>query len=114
MMLVRALIGMRTLVRELLAPYFKRMHLTHHEKRRWFSPRKDVLFGFSAIAYLIIRIPVVGIVGYGISQASVAYMLTIVTDPPNIEQQKLHHDDEKSKELLEQKYASSLPEKKIK
>jgi hypothetical protein len=41
-------------------------------------------------------------------------MLTIVTDPPNIEQQKLHHDDEKSKELLEQKYASSLPEKKIK
>lgn len=83
MKLIRALIGMRSLMRELLAPYFVRMHMTHREKRSWFSGRKDVLFGFSAIAYIIIRLPIVGILGYGIVQAAAAYMLTVVTDPPS-------------------------------
>lgn len=85
MKLVRALIGMRSLMRELLAPYFVRMHMSHKDKRRWFSGRKDVLFGFSAIAYLIIRLPIVGIIGYGIAQAAAAYMLTVVTEPPTKE-----------------------------
>lgn len=85
MKLVRALIGMRSLMRELLAPYFIRMKMSHKEKRRWFSGRKDVLFGFSAIAYIIIRLPIVGILGYGIAQAASAYMLTVVTDPPTRE-----------------------------
>jgi hypothetical protein len=82
MKLVRALIGMRSLMRELLAPYFVRMHMSHKEKRRWFSGRKDVLFGFSAIAYIIIRLPIIGIIGYGVAQAAAAYMLTVVTEPP--------------------------------
>ncbi|KAL0079839.1 hypothetical protein J3Q64DRAFT_1761472 [Phycomyces blakesleeanus] len=83
MRLVRALIGMRSLTRELLEPYFARMNMSHSEKRKWFSGRKDILFGFSAIAYIIIRIPYVGFIGYGIAQAAAAYMLTTVTDPPN-------------------------------
>ncbi|KAL9544017.1 hypothetical protein MBANPS3_007834 [Mucor bainieri] len=83
MKLVRALIGMRSLMRELLAPYFVRMRMSHREKRRWFSGRKDVLFGFSSIAYIIIRLPIVGIIGYGIAQAAAAYMLTVVTEPPS-------------------------------
>lgn len=83
MRLVRALIGMRSLMRELLAPYFIRMQMSHREKRGWFSGRKDVLFGFSAIAYIIIRLPIIGIVCYGIVQAASAYMLTVVTDPPS-------------------------------
>ncbi|KAI9495754.1 hypothetical protein BDB00DRAFT_742435, partial [Zychaea mexicana] len=81
--LIRALIGMRALMRELLEPYFVRMSMSHKEKRRWFSGRKDVLFGFSAIAYILTRIPVVGFVGFGVAQAASAYMLTIVTDPPS-------------------------------
>ncbi|KAI8370106.1 hypothetical protein EDC96DRAFT_552470 [Choanephora cucurbitarum] len=85
MELVRALIGMRSLMRELLAPYFIRMNMTHKEKLRWFSGRKDVLFGFSAIAYLMIRIPIVGAVAYGVAQAASAYMLTVVTEPPTLE-----------------------------
>ncbi|KAI9476254.1 MAG: hypothetical protein EXX96DRAFT_507321 [Benjaminiella poitrasii] len=85
MKLVRALIGMRSLMRELLAPYFVRMQMSHKEKRRWFSGRKDELFGFSAIAYIVIRLPIVGILGYGIAQAASAYMLTIVTEPPSKE-----------------------------
>lgn len=80
--LIRALIGMRALMRELLEPYFVRLNMSHEEKRRWFSGRKDVLFGFSAIAYILIRLPVVGFVGYGVAQAAAAYMLTVVTDPP--------------------------------
>jgi hypothetical protein len=85
MKLVRALIGMRSLMRELFAPYFVRMHMSHKEKRSWFSGRKDILFGFSAIAYIIIRLPFVGILGYGIAQAASAYMLTVVTEPPSKE-----------------------------
>ncbi|KAJ8653948.1 hypothetical protein O0I10_010397 [Lichtheimia ornata] len=80
--LIRALIGMRALMRELLEPYFARMSMSHKEKRRWFSGRKDVLFGFSAIAYILTRIPIFGLVGFGIAQAASAYMLTIVTEPP--------------------------------
>lgn len=80
--LIRALIGMRALMRELLEPYFVRMSMSHKEKRRWFSGRKDVLFGFSAIAYILTRIPIFGLVGFGIAQAASAYMLTIVTEPP--------------------------------
>ncbi|KAI8393740.1 uncharacterized protein BYT42DRAFT_591371 [Radiomyces spectabilis] len=86
--LVRALIGMRTLMRELLEPYFARMGMSHKEKLRWFSGRKDVLFGFSAIAYILVRIPFVGVIGYGISQAAAAYMLTAVIDPPPAEDAK--------------------------
>ncbi|ORZ17638.1 hypothetical protein BCR42DRAFT_490357 [Absidia repens] len=84
MMLVRALIGMRTLMRELLEPYFARMHMSHKEKLRWFSGRKDVLFGFSAIAYLLIRVPFFGFVGYGVAQAAAGYMLTTVVSVDDI------------------------------
>lgn len=85
MAIIRALLGMRALMRELLEPYFVRMNMTHKEKRKWFSGRKDVLFGFSAIAYILIRIPVFGFIGYGVAQAAAAYMLTAVTDPPVID-----------------------------
>ncbi|KAI8089399.1 uncharacterized protein BX664DRAFT_332923 [Halteromyces radiatus] len=83
MQLIRSLIGMRTLMRELLDPYFVRMNMSHKEKRRWFSGRKDVLFGFSAIAYLLIRVPYFGFVGYGVAQAAAAYMLTTVISKEN-------------------------------
>ncbi|CEI89559.1 hypothetical protein RMCBS344292_03911 [Rhizopus microsporus] len=86
MKLIRALIGMRSLTRELLEPYFVRMRMSHKEKRRWFSGRKDILFGFSAIAYIMVKTPIFGIIGYGIAQAASAYMLTVVTDPPTKEE----------------------------
>ncbi|CEP14938.1 hypothetical protein [Parasitella parasitica] len=107
MKLVRALIGMRSLMRELLAPYFVRMRMSHREKRRWFSGRKDVLFGFSGIAYIIIRLPLIGIIGYGIAQAASAYMLTVVTEPPSrdiftkkLDEHENSVDDLKVKEKL--------------
>ncbi|KAI8992446.1 hypothetical protein BDB01DRAFT_832747 [Pilobolus umbonatus] len=82
MKLIRALIGMRSLLRELFAPYFARKQMTHREKRDWFDGKRDTLFAFSAIAYVMIRMPIFGVIGYGIVQATTAYMLTVVIDPP--------------------------------
>ncbi|KAG1474693.1 hypothetical protein G6F56_000202 [Rhizopus delemar] len=101
MKLVRALIGMRSLMRELLEPYFIRMHMTHREKRRWFSGRKDVLFSFSAIAYVMVRAPIIGIVGYGLVQAAAAYMLTVVTEPPTKEELEKPKDNVERLNVLE-------------
>ncbi|KAF1807071.1 hypothetical protein V8B55DRAFT_1462074 [Mucor lusitanicus] len=116
MKLVRALIGMRSLMRELLAPYFVRMRMSHREKRRWFSGRKDVLFGFSGIAYIIIRLPIVGIIGYGIAQAAAAYMLTVVTEPPSkdIFTKKLdEHDNSVDNLKVPDQLTETTPNKKM-
>ncbi|KAI8393946.1 uncharacterized protein BYT42DRAFT_609708 [Radiomyces spectabilis] len=83
MTVFRAFISMRALMRELLEPYFARMNMTHSQKRQWCFARKDTLFGFSAIAYLLARIPIFGFLGYAIAQAAAAYMVTIVTLPPS-------------------------------
>lgn len=85
MKLVRTLIGMRSLVRELLEPYFSRMRMSHEDKLRWFSGRKDLIFGFSLIAYLIIRVPYIGFINYGIAQCAVGYILTKVVDPNTLQ-----------------------------
>ncbi|KAI8344808.1 hypothetical protein BC941DRAFT_498005 [Chlamydoabsidia padenii] len=94
LILVRSLIGMRTLMRELLEPYFSRMHFSHKDKLKWFSGRKDVLFGFSAIAYLLIRVPFVGFVGYGVAQAAAAYMLTTVVSVEDVVKHSPGNDDD--------------------
>ncbi|KAI9307497.1 hypothetical protein BJ944DRAFT_197551 [Cunninghamella echinulata] len=81
--IIRGLLGMRVLMRELLEPYFSRMGMTHKQKRKWFEGRRDILFGFSAIAYLLIQlVPIFNFLAYGIIQAASAYMLVLVTDPP--------------------------------
>ncbi|KAI8975257.1 hypothetical protein BDF20DRAFT_906672 [Mycotypha africana] len=104
--LSRALISMRSLMRELLTPYFARMQMTHRERRRWFSGRKDVLWGFSFIAYVIVNLPIVGFIGYGIAQAASAYMLTVVTDPPSAEM-----IEEKSKSRARKLVTEAIPNK---
>jgi uncharacterized protein involved in cysteine biosynthesis len=73
------------------------MHFSHKEKLKWFSGRKDVLFGFSAIAYLLIRVPFVGFVGYGVAQAAAAYMLTTVVSVEDVVKHSPDGDGEKSK-----------------
>jgi uncharacterized protein involved in cysteine biosynthesis len=79
-------------MRELLEPYFVRMGMSHSEKKRWFKGRSNVLFGFSVIAYLLIRIPYLGFVGYGVAQAAAAYMLTtmVTADEINRSSSKLN------------------------
>lgn len=72
----------RSLMRELLEPYFSRIHFTAEQKKRWFHDREGLLFGFGVGFYIFLRIPLLGVLIYGIAEASTAYLITKVTDPP--------------------------------
>jgi hypothetical protein len=72
----------RSLMRELLEPYFSRVHFTKEEKRNWFRSREGLLFGFGIGFYVLIRVPLLGVLIYGVAEASTAYLITKVTDPP--------------------------------
>lgn len=90
----------RSLVRELLEPYFARIRFTSEQKRKWFRSREGLLFGFGIGFYILLRVPLLGVLIYGIAEAvsyptsslamysansmiqSVAYLITKVSDPP--------------------------------
>lgn len=72
----------RSLMRELLEPYFARVHFTKDQKRNWFRSREGVLFGFGLGFYALVKVPLVGVLVYGIAEASTAYLVTKITDPP--------------------------------
>ncbi|RKF80330.1 putative transmembrane protein [Golovinomyces cichoracearum] len=72
----------RKLVRELLEPYFCRIRFNKEQKRNWFRDREGLLFGFGLGFYLFLRIPFFGVLIYGIAEASTAYLITKITDPP--------------------------------
>lgn len=72
----------RSLMRELLEPYFARIRFTKAEKRNWFRSREGVLFGFGLGFYILVKVPLLGVLIYGIAEASTAYLITKVTDPP--------------------------------
>ncbi|MCJ1259890.1 hypothetical protein MMC24_007729 [Lignoscripta atroalba] len=72
----------RSLMRELLEPYFSRIRFTKEQKRMWFHDREGLLFGFGVGFYIFLRIPLLGVLIYGIAEASTAYLITKITDPP--------------------------------
>jgi hypothetical protein len=72
----------RSLMRELLEPYFSRIRFTKQQKRLWFRDREGLLFGFGVGFYIFLRIPLLGVLIYGIAEASTAYLITKITDPP--------------------------------
>ncbi|KAG5355404.1 hypothetical protein CJU90_4453 [Yarrowia sp. C11] len=74
--------GSRSLVRELLIPYFKRIPFTTTDRQHWLAAREGVIFGFGAGFFLLLRIPYVGLLTYGIAEASTAYLITKISDPP--------------------------------
>ncbi|KAL1958531.1 hypothetical protein VTO42DRAFT_4395 [Malbranchea cinnamomea] len=74
----------RSLMRELLEPYFSRIPFTREQKRRWFHDREGVLFGFAIGFYLMLKIPLLGVLMYGVAEASAAYLITKVTDTPPV------------------------------
>lgn len=65
-----------------LEPYFSRIRYTKEQKRRWFKDREGVLFGFGVGFFVFLKIPLVGVLIYGIAEASSAYLITKITDPP--------------------------------
>ncbi|KAF2147526.1 uncharacterized protein K452DRAFT_348205 [Aplosporella prunicola CBS 121167] len=72
----------RSLMRELLEPYFARIHYTKEQKKAWFRDREGVLFGFGVGFFVFLKIPLLGVLIYGIAEASTAYLVTKITDPP--------------------------------
>ncbi|CAL5866289.1 uncharacterized protein PFLUO_LOCUS496 [Penicillium psychrofluorescens] len=74
----------RSLMRELLEPYFSRIQFTSQQKRRWFRDREGVLFGFAFAFTVVMRTPFIGVLMYGVAQASTAYLITKITDPPPV------------------------------
>lgn len=72
----------RSLMRQLLQPYFDRVRFTKQQKKVWFIDRSGVLFGFSAAFAVMIKIPLLGVLIYGIAEASTAYLITKITEPP--------------------------------
>ncbi|KAI9820841.1 MAG: hypothetical protein M1832_003474 [Thelocarpon impressellum] len=72
----------RGLVQELLVPYFSRVRFTREQKARWFRDREGLLFGFGLGFYLLLKLPVFGVLAYGVAEASTAYLITKITDPP--------------------------------
>ncbi|KAK9383161.1 uncharacterized protein V2V93DRAFT_364423 [Kockiozyma suomiensis] len=74
--------GGRSLCRELLIPYFARIPFSRQERDQWYRAREGVLFGFGFGFYFILKMPYIGVLMYGIAEASAAYLVTKVTDPP--------------------------------
>ncbi|THV92362.1 hypothetical protein D6C86_02517 [Aureobasidium pullulans] len=72
----------RSLMRELLEPYFSRIRYTPQQKKIWFHDREGVLFGFGVGFFVFLKIPLLGVLIYGIAEASTAFLITKVTDPP--------------------------------
>ncbi|KAF9909132.1 hypothetical protein EC991_009042 [Linnemannia zychae] len=80
--LLKGFFGCRALTRELLDPYFIRIGMTHYQKRKWFNYRKSVLLGFGVVFYVGCSIPIIGVAIYGLAQASSAFVLQSLADPP--------------------------------
>ncbi|KKZ62137.1 hypothetical protein EMCG_03381 [[Emmonsia] crescens] len=81
-MFLQSYFSSRSLMRELLEPYFSRIKFSKEQKRRWFRDREGVLFGFAIGFYTMLRVPLLGVLLYGIAEASTAYLITKITDPP--------------------------------
>ncbi|EQL29905.1 hypothetical protein BDFG_07589 [Blastomyces dermatitidis ATCC 26199] len=81
-MFLQSYFSSRSLMRELLEPYFSRIKFTREQKRLWFRDREGVLFGFAIGFYTMLRVPLLGVLLYGIAEASTAYLITKITDPP--------------------------------
>lgn len=72
----------RSLMQQLLQPYFHRIRFGREDKKKWWVDRSGVLFGFSAAFTVMIKIPIFGVLIYGIAEASTAYLITKITSPP--------------------------------
>ena len=75
--------GSCSLMQDLLNPYFTRISLNKLEKNQWVRSREGLLLGFSICYFLIIRkLPWLGLLIYGIAEASTAYLVTKISNPP--------------------------------
>lgn len=74
----------RSLTQQLLQPYWARVGtaFTPYQKSKWYREREGLLFGFSLPFVILLRIPFIGILTYGIASSSAAFLVSKVTHPP--------------------------------
>ena len=65
-----------------LEPYFSRIRYTPEQKRLWFRDREGVLFGFGVGFFIFLKIPILGVLIYGIAEASTAYLSHMILSRP--------------------------------
>lgn len=58
------------------------MRYTPEQKKLWFHDRSGVLYGFAFAFFLFLKVPLLGVLIYGIAEASTAYLITKITEPP--------------------------------
>lgn len=75
--------GTKNLIHDLLLPYFSRVRFSALDKKSWMKAREGVLLGFGIVFYeLITQLPWFSLFAYGIGEASIAYLITKISDPP--------------------------------
>lgn len=65
-----------------MEPYFARIRYSSDQKRLWFHDREGVLYGFAVAFFVFLKIPLLGVLIYGVAEASTAYLITKITEPP--------------------------------
>jgi len=73
--------GSRMLSWELLDPYFDRRGLDHAGQRATMKAHRSAMFGFGVPWTLLLAIPIVGPLGFGLAQAAAALLVTDVLEP---------------------------------
>lgn len=74
--------GGRCLVNELLSPYFARVPFSRSDKEQWFKAREGIMFGFGCGFCWLLKTPYAGVLIYGIAEASTAYLISKISEPP--------------------------------
>lgn len=89
--LLQTYFSTRSLTRQLLLPYFARVGggFTTYQKAKWYREREGVLFGFALPFFLLMRIPYIGVLSYGIASSSAAFLVSKITHPPPHNHEKL-------------------------
>lgn len=74
----------RSLINDLLSPFFLRVPFSKTDKTHWLRTREGILFGFGMAFYWIVKnLPMATwVLIYGVAQASVAFLVTKVSQPP--------------------------------
>ncbi|ODV90888.1 hypothetical protein CANCADRAFT_44518 [Tortispora caseinolytica NRRL Y-17796] len=92
--LLTSFFGARACSRQLLQPYFARLPkttFTNQERKQWYARREGILLGFGLAFFWLLRVPYFGAFAYGFAQASAAYLITKITDPPPSQHSELHN-----------------------
>lgn len=82
--LIRSIVSFRALERELVEPYLCRSVLDSRGRRDWFHRNEPLLAGFTVGFWVLLRVPWVGPVVFGVAQAAVARVVMEIFDEADV------------------------------